>query len=249
MTTSTTPQANLRTIADRWTDLRELLQTRTPQTWPPAGRLADHQADLDQDDPDATELLHQQAAVERAERTALAPGTRPAPLRVGVLDALVEMEAELLELADQIASAVQRAPFTLHAASPFDERARDIALATAAMAERDRTDARRWRFNLGPRTAEHAAAWLADRLDGPAGPHRALTYAEGRQVAYVARAVRQRLDRALGETERRAVTNFPCGCGGQLDIVAGAGGEDRLECQQCGATATIAGMIDQITAA
>lgn len=246
---TTTPQANLRHIAARWTDLRALLETRTPTTWPPAGRMADHQRNLDQDDADATELLHQQAAAERAERTALAPGTRPAPLRVNVLDTLIELEAELLDLADQIASAVQRAPFTLHAASPFDERARDIALATAAMAERDRTDPRRWRFNLGPRTAEHAANWLADRCDGPTGPHRALTYAEGRQVAYVARQVRQRLDRALGETERRAVTAFDCACGGRRELVSGGTGPERVECSKCGTSQTIASMIDQITAA
>lgn len=242
----TTAQDNLRHIATQWPALRELLQTRTPSTWPPAGRMADHQRNLDQDD-EATELLHQQAQAERAERTALAPGTRPAPLRVSVLDTVTELETELLELADAIASAVQRPAFTttVRSASPLDEVARSLAL----MGLKDQQDARRWRFNMATRDGQHAATWLADRLDGEAGPFRPLSDQQRADITAVARTVRRRLDRALGEGERRAPTAWNCACGGQLWIISGTDSDDRLECEKCGTGRTIKAMIDQINPA
>ncbi|MFI9304806.1 hypothetical protein ACIG0C_36340 [Kitasatospora aureofaciens] len=65
---TSTAHTDLTHIADRWSDLREMLEARTPRTWPPAGRMSDHQRDLD-DALDGIEVVDQQAAAERAERT------------------------------------------------------------------------------------------------------------------------------------------------------------------------------------
>ena len=244
MTTITTPQANLRHIAQRWADLRDLLTTRPADTWPPAMGLQHY----DRDDQDEAALAAtQQAAAERAERTALAPGVRPAPLRVSALDTLLELEAELLALADAIASAVQRPAFTteVRSASPLDEVARSLAL----MGLKDQQDERRWRFNMATRDGQHAATWLADRIDGQAGPFRPLSDQQRADITAVARTVRRRLDQALGDSERRAPTAWACACGGQLDLVSGADAEDRLECGKCGTGRTIRSMIDQINRA
>ncbi|MFD0572673.1 hypothetical protein ACFQ0T_29970 [Kitasatospora gansuensis] len=198
-------------------------------------------------DEDALVAYQQTAAVEHAERTAAAPGVRPAPLRVSVLDTITVLETQLLELADQIAGAVQRPAFTIRSASPLDEVARSVAL----MGARDAADPRRWRFNMTPnRDGQHAASWLADRLTGPAGPFRALNDTEHAQVSTVARSVRRRFDSALGDAPRRSPTGRECDCGGKYDVVAHAGGADAaVQCDRCGTGFTVASLLDRITAA
>lgn len=225
--------ADLQHIADNWAILRELLQARTPATWPPAGRMADHQRDLD--DLDAAlagmEVLHQQAALERAERTALAPGQRPAPLRVAVFDLIADLDAELLALADEIASAVQRPAFTatVRSASPNDQVARSLAL----MGLKDQNDARRWRFNMAERTGATAAAWLAGRLDGADGPFAPLSDAQRARITHTAATCRARLDRMLGNQD---VTRTPigqqCSCGGVLEMLTGPA-SPVIRCTRC----------------
>ncbi|MGE7432774.1 hypothetical protein [Kitasatospora sp. NPDC001175] len=231
----------LRHIAAQWPALRDQLTTPAAATWPPAG-LGTYLSRLDDEGRDA---FHDEQAAERADRTATAPGQRPAPLRVSVLDALIEIEDELLALADEIASAVQRPAFTVRSASPLDEVARSIAL----MGARDAADPRRWRFNMATRTGATAAAWLADRLDGPAGPHRALTDAEHHRVAAVASACRTRLDRALGEyTDGETALGRECACGAELTLTTGPD-DFTIRCSGCGTTWTGTSLIRGLSAA
>jgi hypothetical protein len=238
---TSTAETNLRHIADNWNTLRELLEAGTPRTWPPAMGLQH----LDQDD-DALTAYHQAAAQERAERTALAPGQRPAPLRVSVLDVLTELEDELLALADEIAGAVQRPAFTtaIRSAAPHDDVARSLAL----MGLKDQQDSRRWRFNMAHRDGQTAAAWLADRVDGAAGPFRPLSEAQRRRITAVAASVRHRLDRAIGydETEDGAEPTatrlvVTCGCGEALEMLTSSTAP-VIRCTGCGDSATFHGI-------
>ncbi|MEV7599883.1 hypothetical protein AB0O91_21115 [Kitasatospora sp. NPDC089797] len=246
MTSST--HADLIHIAASWPVLREMLEARTPRTWPPAGRMSDHQRDLD-DILDGIEVLDQQAAVERAERTALAPGQRPAPLRVSILDTITELEGELLALADEIAGAVQRPAFTARfpSASPADDVARSLAL----MGLRDQQDERRWRFNMAGRSGGTAAAWLAARIVGEDGPFRPLSDAQRARIGQVAAAARRRLDRALGDTPgvTRTRLRVECGCGGRLETVSGGDGEPRIQCDRCGTHASMIALLEGLDAA
>ncbi|WP_457028088.1 hypothetical protein [Kitasatospora sp. P5_F3] len=238
---ATTAQ-HLRHIATHWTDLRDLLTTRPADTWPPTMGLTHYAPDED-----TITLQRQAAAAEWAERTALAPGIRPAPLRVSVLDTITELETELLELADQVAGSIQRPAFTIRAASPLDEVARSVAM----MSAKDANDPRRWRFNLTPhRTGRAAAGWLASRLLGAEGPFRALSDAEQQHVAAVARSIRRRFDQALGDAPRRAPTPWPCQCGGTFDVVAHAGAEDAaIQCDRCPTNVTMSALIDRLNTA
>nr|BFD90697.1 hypothetical protein KitaXyl93_20570 [Kitasatospora sp. Xyl93] len=232
-------------IATQWPTLRELLQARTPRTWPPAGRMADHQRNLD-DTTDDTEALAQQAAIERAERTALAPGERPAPLRVGALDTILDIEADLLALADGIASAIQRPAFTVRAASPDDTIARDIAL----IGLRDAQDPRRWSFTAAGRTGVQAATWLAARLGPATGPFRALTGVQLDQLASDVAAVRRRVDRLLdGRPANGAhATGRQCECGGEFQVTSGQD-DFVIGCPNCRSSWTGTALLNGLTGA
>jgi hypothetical protein len=205
--------------------------------------MTDYQAQLDdQEQADANE----HAAAERAERTALAPGQRPAPLRVPILDTITDIEGDLLATADEIASSVQRPAFTVRAASPNDVVARSVAL----MGAKDAADPRRWRFNMAHRDAATAATWLAARLTGADGPFRPLTLTQHDRITATAAACRHRLDRALGEHVQRQEThlNVTCGCGGPLSVVTGA--EDfTVRCRECGLLWTGTSLLDGLSAA
>jgi hypothetical protein len=241
MTSST--HTDLTHIADQWPVLRELLEARTPAAWPPVMGIQHMQ-----DDEDQLSAADQAAAVERAERTAVAPGERPAPLRVSVLDTISELEGELLALADEIASTVQRPAFTtrIRSAAPNDDVARSLAL----MGLKDQQDARRWRFNLTHRDGATAAAWLASRIAGEDGPFRPLSDAERARIGTVAAAVRHRLDRTLGDTEDVTHTRLSvsCGCGGTLEMLTGQG-EPRILCRHCGTHASMFALLDGLDAA
>ncbi|MFB7617812.1 hypothetical protein [Kitasatospora sp. NPDC056181] len=235
---------DLRHIAAQWPALRELLQTRTPSTWPPAGRMADHQRDLE--DVDAE---HYEAALERAERTALAPGQRPAPLRVDVLDTITALEEELLGLADEIAGTIQRPAFTtsFRSASPNDDVARSLALAGL----KDQQDPRRWRFNMAAsRTGARAAEWLAGRIDGDDGPFRPLSDIQRARIGLVATSCRRRLDRALGDLARadHDPTGLVCECGGQL-TVSNEAADFTVQCSGCPAQWSGTELLDRLRAA
>lgn len=240
MTTTRTAATDLQHIATNWPLLRELLAARTPNIWPPAGRMTDHQRDLDQLDTEI-EQLHQQAAIERAERTALAPGQRPAPLRVAILDLLADLDTELIQLADEIASAVQRPAFTttIRSASPNDQVARSLAL----MGLKDQQDARRWRYNMTGRTGATAATWLAGRLDGADGPFAPLSDQQRIRIATTAASCRARLDRTIGaDGPTRTPLGQTCGCGGQLEMLTGPGAP-VIRCTRCPEFAAFPGAV------
>ncbi len=229
-------------IATHWAVLRDMLTTTTPTTWPPI--MGTHHRDQDDE-----QLL--EAAAERAERTAAAPGRRPAPLRVDVLDTITALDDALLSLADEIASSVQRPAFSVRAASPHDVVARSVAL----MGAKDAADPRRWRFNMAHRDGAVAAAWLADRLTVAAGPFRALSLAQQEQIAHTAASCRRRLDRAIGEAaepDENGVTtvelDLTCGCGGRLSVTTGQT-DFTVNCGSCGLIWTGTSLLNGLSAA
>ncbi|WP_224275800.1 hypothetical protein [Streptomyces sp. LS1784] len=240
---TSTAHTDLTHIAANWPALRELLEARTPSTWPPVMGLQH----IDQDE-DQLAAANQAAAVERAERTAVAPGERPAPLRVSILDTITELDAELVALADEIASSVQRPAFTTRFASaaPNDDVARSLAL----MGLKDQQDSRRWRFNMAHRDGARAATWLAARVEGQDGPFRPLSDNQRARIATVAAAIRRRLDQALGDTQdvTRTHLHVKCGCGSALEMLTGSG-EPHIICRHCGTHASMFALLDGLDAA
>ncbi|WP_282204514.1 hypothetical protein [Kitasatospora fiedleri] len=233
---------DLQHIADNWPLLRELLAARTPATWPPAGRMADHQRDLDEaNDADPIEQLNQLAALEWAERSDIAPGQRPVPLRVAVFDLLADLDAALLALADEIASAIQRPAFNtqFRSASPNDDVARSLAL----MGLKDQQDGRRWRFNMADRNGGTAAAWLADRMTTTGGPFAPMSIEQSARIDRVAAQARGRLDRVLGaDGPTRTPLGQTCGCGGQLEMLTGPAAP-VIRCTRCPEYAAFPGAV------
>ena len=133
-----TPAADLKIVIDHWGDMRDLVDTSTPGTWPPAMGRSEYLRSLDEHDVDevALALQHAQhlvtrvdehgrpqyeclhcdyvgegrAHTPRADRDGLGLGERPVPLRLHVVDACRAVEAALCSLADEIAAEVQLAP-------------------------------------------------------------------------------------------------------------------------------------------
>ncbi|MFF2954317.1 hypothetical protein ACFVVU_23605 [Kitasatospora sp. NPDC057965] len=237
-----TTHTDLLHIATQWLALRELLDARTPTTWPPTMGIR-HTLTDEQD-----EQQHYEAALERAERTATAPGERPAPLRVSVLDTITELESELLALADEIAGAVQRPAFTtqVRGASPLDDVARSLAL----MGLKDQQDARRWRFNMVGRTGETAARWLAARIAGADGPFRPLSDQQRARIGLTATSVRRRLDQALGDrpAEDAQPTGRQCTCGADFEVTSSQD-DFVISCPGCGLSWTGTALLNGLTGA
>ncbi|PYC83435.1 hypothetical protein C7C46_08860 [Streptomyces tateyamensis] len=237
--------ADLTELAVSWPELRDALTARTT-TWPPAGRMTDYQRQLTPDEAAAEQYA---TAAELAERTALAPGEHPAPLSVTVLDTISEIQDELLGLADEIAGAVQRPPFTfkIPSASPHDDIARRLALTELT----DRADPRRWRYNLAGRDGATAASWLADRLTDPAGPFKPLTDTQIEWIGAVAAACRRRAEPLLASptTADGQAVDLPlvCECGGQLSVTNSVD-DFRVRCAGCGITWTGTSLLEQLRA-
>ncbi len=226
MTTDRTAYDDLTTIVDLWGDLRAHLDAPTVASWPPAGLTA-YLAALDEHARE--EYLADQAA-ERAERTATAPGERPVPLRLTVLDTIRALDAALLHLADEVASTVQRPARTAaKAAGPGDDIGLRLSLAAAA----DQADPRRWHWNGDHRDAGTAANWLAQRIAGEAGPFRSLHQTDRDRIGLVAAGARQRIEKALGLDRREDAIPRPCGCGGQIVMRHGGGQDPEAECREC----------------
>ncbi|MFE9645287.1 hypothetical protein ACFYO0_14460 [Streptomyces sp. NPDC006365] len=229
----TTTATHLRTIATRWTDLREALASTGTATWPPAGRMSDYLASLDQADAEALEAeRHRALALRTLERDPSQIGETRPPLRISVLDTMRTVEAALVETADQVAAVVQRSPMTFAPRSwPAADRARRSQLARA-----DAADPRRWRFG-GRHTAPHTALWLLARVQGAPGPFRPLPDREHRLIANVAAGACERVERALDIAARKAAIARPCPeCSGQLEMHGGAGASPVARCTSCGRT-------------
>ncbi|MCP3817816.1 hypothetical protein NLX86_06600 [Streptomyces sp. A3M-1-3] len=231
MTTTTTH--HLRTIATRWTDLRDALGAPA-QIGAFGLGLRGYLAALEEPD------LEEAAARRALERDPAQIGERPVPIRLAVYDTMRLVEAGLVECADQIAHSSQHPvmqPMAPHIGFHATERARKIAEADRqrrnALAAADATDPQRWRFT-GYRTATLAALWLCARVEGIRGPQRPLDEQQLRYVARVAQGAAERVERALDIAASKAGLERPCECGGRIEVHGGAGAIPVAHCTSCG---------------
>ncbi|MET8765498.1 hypothetical protein [Streptomyces sp. NPDC004658] len=217
---------DLDTITERWTTLQERAGTRPTTAWPPAMGI--------------TRLLTDEEraehAAERADTNPDAPGPRPAPVDIDVLDVMTTIETGLVTAADWLASRVQRPLFKAPTGQGWSD---DVHRAAVLLAAKDAADPRRWRFT-GQRSAPEAAEWLALRLRDQPGPFRKLDEGERQAVAEVAASGAELLRKTLGDARRREAVPQPCPvpCGGQLVVEGGDGAPPVVLCEDCGRTWT-----------
>jgi len=221
MTTTT----HLTTVIRHWPDLQDALGAPTLHNGFGIG-LQGHLAALtDRDLMDA----HLSRLDERADSAPDAPGERPAPLRTTILDTMTEVEAALVDCADQLAAHIQRTPMTR---APRDWPAADRARRNQ-LADQDANDPRRWKWT-GKRTAPFAALWLYARLTQPGGPFTPLTDRHREAVASVARSCADRVERALDIAAQSRTLEQRCACGGAIDVHGGEGRQPLAHCTGCG---------------
>ncbi|GGJ81860.1 hypothetical protein GCM10011583_11660 [Streptomyces camponoticapitis] len=219
MTTTDSTIRALTTVLTNWDSLRDLLDTRSPSVWPPADP-AEYTAQLDQHD--AAEVALTQ------EREHLVLREVGAPLRLHVLDTMRTVETALLQVADEIASEIQRAAITSSRPSSLDPVQFDIE----RLAAHDARDPARWRYNRGPRTATAAAQWLRARAHGEAGPCTPLTDDHWQLLNRVASNAARRIEQLLGAERRHDAMPRPCPwCKGPL--ILHHGGVDEAEFVTC----------------
>ncbi|WP_171108622.1 MULTISPECIES: hypothetical protein [unclassified Streptomyces] len=232
----TTAATHLRTIALHWADLHEA--AGQPAIVHGFGQgLKQYLATLDE------RALLEAAwarADERADTDPNAPGQRPIPVRLHILDTMRVVEAALIQCADDIAHTAQRAPIPMPTARKADyhtlreariaaaDRQRKVELALA-----DQNDPRRWRYT-GRRTAPHAALWLLARIERTPGPCRRITDSEEAYIGRVAAGAADRVERALDIAAQRRTLEQPCVCGGLIDVHGGEGRVPVAHCTGCG---------------
>lgn len=156
-------------------------------------------------------------------------GTAEAPLRLHILDTIVEVEQQLLDLADRTAAQVQR-PAMSHADPTWPRADRELRNHIAAQ---DAADPRRWRYT-GTRTAAQAAEWLGRRVLGDPGPFTPLTTAQTDAITTAADSALTRIHHALGTTRRAVDLPWRCSCTGRLELHGGDGRPPVVECASCG---------------
>ena len=222
------PIGHLETVIDRWPALQERAGTRAATSWPPAMGISRLMSEEER----------QELADERADTNPDAPGPRPAPVDVDVLDVMTTVETGLVTAADWLASRIQREPVTAPTGRGWSDDAHKTAVLLAA---KDAADPARWRFT-GQRTTPAAAAWLADRLATRPGPCRPLDDGERGAVIEVARMASELVGRTLGDARRVEDVPHPCPqpCGGQLVVEGGDGTPPVVRCTSpgCGRTWT-----------
>ncbi|MEU8723546.1 hypothetical protein [Streptomyces antimycoticus] len=224
---------NLRAVITHWPDLHHALASTGTATWPPAGRMNDYLASIDQRTDDEREAATWQArALRDLERSPSQIGETRAPIRLQLLDVMTAVETDLVECADQIAATVQRSPMPYAPRGwPAADRARRDQLA-----REDAADPRRWRY-VGTRTARHAAAWLLARIERRPGPFERLTDEQLLRIATVAGHAARRVETALDMTDHKVALAHPCpDCSGELVIEAGGGARPMVWCGRCGRT-------------
>lgn len=214
---------DLDTIADNWPALRDMLGGRPTTTWPPAmgvSRLLDDQERAER-------------AAERADTAPDAPGPRPVPVDVDVLDTMTAVTAELVDLADQLAARIQRPVLSL-SVTTGQGWTDDLHRAAVLLTAQDSADVRRWRY-VGQRTVSDAAEWIAARYQASAGPFRPLTEGERARVEQVAAGGAARVRRALGLARRTTPAPYPCpACRGSLVVEGGDGEPPAVRCEEDG---------------
>lgn len=231
MTTSTTAQ-HLATIGILWPHLDNALDQHGGSSWPPAGRMRDYLTALDQ---------HDAAALRALERDPQQVGETRAPLNIRILDTARLVERLLVDLADEIAPQIT---ITASTHAPADWPARGWALEDAR--RRDTTaafeqgDPARWRY-VGLRTVEYAAGWLYARVQGDAGPFRALTLHHHDRITLVAGGCVDRIRAALNLLDRRETLAAPCPrCRGTVVMATAGGADPTAECTGCSRVWTLA---------
>lgn len=233
----TTTATHLRTCALHWTDLTDALGQPAIHHGFGIG-LRGHLALLTEPDPD---VLAQYRADERADSSPDAPGERPVPVRLHILDTMNQVENDPTACADHIARQVQRDPIPLPSARPAtytSQREADIAYADrqrrTQLAHADLVDPRRWRYT-GRRTAPHAALWLLARVERAPGPCRRLDDDQERRIGVVAAGAAVRVEQALDIAAQRRTLEQLHSCGGRIDVHGGAGAKPVAHCTGCGA--------------
>ena len=218
-----TAAAALRTIITTWPELADALTTHSADTWPPAGRMSTHLTDLGLDD-----------TPQRGARDGSGTGDAPAPCRIDILDTQRTVHTALVELADQIAAAVQRSPMSYAPTSwPAADQVRRNALANADVA-----DPRRWRYRGTRPSAPYTALWLLARVTARPGPFNRLTDRHHHHIATVAAESVRRIEQALQLTRLSRPAGYPCFCGGDIHIHGGDGHPPTLACNRCGRSYT-----------
>ena len=232
----TTTATHLRTCALHWTDLTDALGQPAIHHGFGIG-LRGHLALLTEPDPD---VLAQYRADERADSSPDAPGERPVPVRLHILDTMNQVENDLTACADHIARQVQRDPIPLPSARPAtytSQREADIAYADrqrrTQLAHADLVDPRRWRYT-GRRTAPHAALWLLARIERAPGPCWRLDDDQERRIGVVAAGAAVRVEQALDIAAQRRTLEQLHDCGGRIDVHGGEGRAPVAHCTRCG---------------
>ncbi|MFF5582704.1 hypothetical protein [Streptomyces hygroscopicus] len=221
--------ADLAAVREQWGDLLAAIERPPAAEWPPreARGFLGQLAAVDHYEDDGLE-----PAAARVGRLPLTLREHPAPLNLAALDAALEVERDLFELADQIAEQAQR---------PIRPADQD-----------DATNPARWHY-AAPTTPgsrayglHWAAVWIEGRvcgedLDGnlfATMPPRLFDHA-----AAVAARARRTVERALERDGRTTHLDTPCPwCGGQLVGQTRPGGEPAVTCstgEGCGAPATL----------
>ena len=220
-----TTAAHLQTVINHWTDLQQALGTQQADTWPPVMGIARLHEHLRADEK-ATELR----ALERSPDQI---GATTAPLRIAILDTMTSIDRQLVDVADYIASAVQRPAITR---PPITNRTDTVGLQLAALALADTTDARRWSYtDPRRRSAPFAAAWLLGRIEDGPGPFRMLTAIQHDEITRVAGRAARAIARALEMTRQTQALERPCPrCRGVLRIEGGDGRAPTIRCGGCG---------------
>lgn len=201
-----TAAADLRTIITTWPALADALTTQTGATWPPAGRMSTHLADLGLDD-----------VPQRAARDGSGTREAPAPCRIDILDTMTAVHQQLLDCTDAVAEVVQRPP-----------------AGTELAQMRDRAHPARWHWTGRRPDAPYAALWLLGRVQGAPGPFRPLTDRTTALIETTAADARNTIERALHLTRQARPIDHPCACGGVIHLYGGDGALPHLICAGCG---------------
>lgn len=235
----TTTATHLRTCALHWTDLTDALSQPAITDGFGIG-LRGHLASLAEPDLMDAILATQARLDERADSSPDAPGERPVPVRLHILDTMNQVENDLTACADHIARQVQRDPIPLpsaRSATYTSQREADIAYADrqrrTQLAHADLVDPRRWRYT-GRRTAPHAALWLLARVERAPGPCWRLDDEQERRIGVVAACAAERVEQALDIAAQRRTLEQRHDCGGRIDVHGGEGRPPVAHCVGCG---------------
>ncbi|MGD6762062.1 hypothetical protein ACOKM5_24315 [Streptomyces sp. BH097] len=222
---------DLRAVREQWGDLLAAIERPPAAEWPPrecAGFLDQLAAAITREDDD-------QLAPGRVGRMPLVLREHPAPLNLDALDAALEVERELFDLADQIAEQVQRPVRRTPAAL------RSIPRRTVMREDQaDAANPARWHYQAATSPGSRAyglhwaAVWVEGRVCGEdvdgdlfkVMPLRLLDHA-----AAVAARSRRAVERALERDGRTTRLDDPCPwCAGQLIGRTHPGGEPVVTC-------------------